>query len=650
MMPIITATTQTVTTTEIDNEGEGWLKLGYNQGTDYSFTVDSETVIVDEIETKNLNVGDQTGVYGDMICYADPQRTLFVSGDSWYLFTAGTTSSVHKFTDTASVSNASGILTINDGSTVIYSGASPTWAYVPDTDGDYGFFTNGGLNLEDGKPKVAVGDYAGIMIYNGNYVLPVGTTGLYVTMNGDYAEGNVTWTVTEPIESDESEPTIVTDSSSSSITPLFGFVDPDYGTRIGDLYYTFSGTNATVIGYSSSIDWGTFNTIPDTVVNGSNTYTVTSIRKETFENCTDLALTSLPSGLTSIGENTFRGCTNLALTSLPDGMTSLGRYSFYNCTSLALTSLPDGLTSIGDNAFRNCTNLALTSLPSGLTSLSPNTFNGCTNLALTSLPSGLTSIEQGVFSGCTNLALTSLPSGLTSIGSSTFYKCTSLALTSLPSGLTSLSPNTFSGCTNLALTSLPDGITSIGQSVFSGCTNLALTSLPDGITSIGQQSFEGCTNLALTSLPSGLTSIDSYAFHNCTNLALTSLPSGLTSIRQGAFEGCTNLNSMIILGSPTIGTNVFNNTGIKEVLNLGETVITPTSYGLRADSVRSDIPAIGYIAPVSIHETVIVKDTSLSATLLKLLPVFMVLAVVIFIGYAMFRPDSDFIRSLKSRF
>lgn len=93
---------------------------------------------------------------------------------------------------------------------------------------------------------------------------------------------------------------------------------------------------------------------------------------------------------------------------------------------------------------------------------------------------------------------------------------------------------------------------------------------------------------------------------------------------------------MIILGSPTIGTNAFYNTGIKEVLNLGETEITTTSYGLNADSVRSDVSALGYIAPVNIHETVIVKDDSATAKLLNFIPLLMVLCVIMFTAYALY--------------
>lgn len=475
MIPIITATTQTTTTTEIENEGEGWLKLGYNEGADYSFNVGYETITVDEVETEIFKVGEQTGEYENMICYADPQRTLFISGDSWYLLTAGETPTVHKFTDTASVSNASGTLTINDGSTAIYSGASPNWAYVPDENGVYGFFTEGGLNLEEGKPTVAVGSYAGVFAYNDTVVAPNDLGNLGLTMSGDYSEGNVTWIL---VSEDESNETFNLSLESVDIQSInlggdsnIGLMsaDPTTGVRIGDLYYrvyTASGRNlAVVTGYSSEIDWSTFSGIPETVVNNDVTYTVVEI-----------------------GSNALPG------------------------TQINVTSLPDTVKSIGSNAFNRC------------------------------------------------------------------------------------------------------------------------------------------TNLSLTHLPDSLNKIDSSGFSACTNLTISYLPASLTKIDTRAFSGCRGIENLIVLSSPEIASNSFENTNVKEILNLGTNEITTTSYGLNADSVQDHVSAIGYIAPVSIHETVIVEDTSLSATLLKLLPVFMVLAVVIFIGYAMYRPDSEFVRSLKRRY
>ena len=246
--------------------------------------------------------------------------------------------------------------------------------------------------------------------------------------------------------------------------------DPSTGTQIGDLYYTFSGTNATVVGYSSSINWTTFNTIPDTVTYNSTTYTVTNIGFQAFYQCTSLNLTSLPSGLTNVGTYAFTDCTSLDLTSLPSGLITIEGGAFSGCTNLALTSLPSGVTSIGNFAFSGCTNLALTSLPSGLMSIGSYAFSTCPNITLTSLPRGLTVIEERTFYSCTNLALTSLPSGLMSIGSYAFSYCTSLTgPLVIPEGVSTIGSATFSGCTGISnLIMIPSTMSSIGESAFSG--------------------------------------------------------------------------------------------------------------------------------------------------------------------------------------
>ena len=489
-VPVVQSSTTRTITTEIENEGAEWLKLGYNQGTDYSFTVgfDGED---------NFTVGTQTGEYKNLICYADNERTLFVSGDNWYLLTNGENPSVHKFTDTASVTNASGTLTITDGETTVYTGASPTWAYVPDANGVYGFFTDGGLELEEGKPTVAVGSYAGVFAYNETVVYSVDAD-LGLTMSGNYADGEVIWIVAPSeldtlsvLPTDTLEPAVV-DLDPISIQPIdlggsgsVGLMsaDPTNGTRVGDLYYTFSGTDATIVGYSSEIDWATFTDFPDTVTNDGNTYTITKI----------------------------------------------GLRAFQDCASLNVASLPEGLEEIGSYAFRNCTALALTSLPEGVTTIS----------------------GYNVFSGCTSLALTSLPEGVTTIGSG----------------------NCFSQCTALALTSLPEGMTAIPSSAFSN---------------------SGITNFYI--------------------------PEGVTTIGDTAFSNCSELEYLIVGGSPTIGNNCFSYSGIKEVLNLGQTEITTTSYGLNADSVQDHVTALGYIAPTSIHESEVVPIDSPVAGLMQLLP------------------------------
>lgn len=147
----------------------------------------------------------------------------------------------------------------------------------------------------------------------------------------------------------------------------------------------------------------------------------------------------------SIGGHAFQDCTNLALTSLPSGLTSIGSYAFKGCIALALTSLPSGITSIGSNAFQNSNTLALTSLPSGLTSIDSYAFNNCPALALTSLPSGLTSIASYCFAGCTNVTFTELPSSVTSIGTYAFQRCVRIITLRANGAITTIGSNAFTG-------------------------------------------------------------------------------------------------------------------------------------------------------------------------------------------------------------
>ena len=82
-----------------------------------------------------------------------------------------------------------------------------------------------------------------------------------------------------------------------------------------------------------------------------------AIRDFSFYGCTNLAFTTLPSGITNIGVGAFYRCPNLALTTLPSGITNIGDYAFTDCSNLALTTLPSGITNIGDYAFMNCSSL-----------------------------------------------------------------------------------------------------------------------------------------------------------------------------------------------------------------------------------------------------------------------------------------------------
>jgi hypothetical protein len=119
---------------------------------------------------------------------------------------------------------------------------------------------------------------------------------------------------------------------------------------------------------------------------------------EYFANTLEVA--NIPSA-TTLSARFFSNRPSLINVIMPNVIT-ISPYCFQNCTNLALTKLPSGITNIGSQAFQGCTNLALTELPGGITILETRVFQRC-KLTLTKLPSGITYI--GAFALADNPAI-----------------------------------------------------------------------------------------------------------------------------------------------------------------------------------------------------------------------------------------------------
>ena len=72
-------------------------------------------------------------------------------------------------------------------------------------------------------------------------------------------------------------------------------------------------------------------TIPSTVSNGTNEYTVTAIGSYGFSNCSQLTSIIIPENVTSIKTGAFLDCTNLTSINIPDGVTSIENNAFDGC-------------------------------------------------------------------------------------------------------------------------------------------------------------------------------------------------------------------------------------------------------------------------------------------------------------------------------
>ena len=242
-------------------------------------------------------------------------------------------------------------------------------------------------------------------------------------------------------------------------------------------------------------------TIPATVVNRGNTYSVTSIGAGAFYQCSGLTSINIPNSVTSIGAVAFLSCTGLTSINIPNGITKIEKGTFSGCEGLNSIDIPNGVTSIGDNdyynggAFEGCSGLTSITIPSSVISIGTNTFSGCKGLTSINIPNGVTEIKYGTFSGCEGLTSIDIPNGVTSIGARAFYGCRGLTSINIPNGVTEIEYDTFSGCKGLTSINIPNKVTSIGGEAFSSCSGLTSINIPNGVTSIEWYAFYNCTGL-----------------------------------------------------------------------------------------------------------------------------------------------------------
>ena len=110
-------------------------------------------------------------------------------------------------------------------------------------------------------------------------------------------------------------------------------------------------------------------TIPSKVTYSGTTYSVTSIGRYAFNNCTDLTYVIIPNSVTSIGMMAFSGCTGLTTITIPNSITSIDYAAFSSCTGLTSVTIPNSVTYIDSWAFSSCANLTSVIIPNSVTSI-----------------------------------------------------------------------------------------------------------------------------------------------------------------------------------------------------------------------------------------------------------------------------------------
>lgn len=180
---------------------------------------------------------------------------------------------------------------------------------------------------------------------------------------------------------------------------------------VGYLTYSFSGNNATIIGYDAgSIPEKLI--IPETVEYKGLTFNVTEISNNAFNECSKIKSLKINQRLSAVGSSAFYGCSNLE--TIDVNAYEIGKSAFKDCKSLKTVTIK----AMGINSYA---------------------FSGCASVESITLD-GVVDIYDDAFSNCSNLKRIDFGKTLRRIGSFAFGNCNSLTYLVFPSTLRLICP------------------------------------------------------------------------------------------------------------------------------------------------------------------------------------------------------------------
>lgn len=377
--------------------------------------------------------------------------------------------------------------------------------------------------------------------------------------------------------------------------------------------FTTSGSTACIFnGYTTAIS-GTIPadlTIPTTLYVGETPYTVTSIGKYAFQNCSNLTSVTIPSSMTLIVSDSFNGCSDLTSVTILSDVITIERGAFWGSTSLLSVHLasttpnvtadwemytnivpnlyvPDASVDAYKAAWPNYAyhvvpeskceyvyDITVTANESSSAVIEEIGEEDALNVVNLKVRGSFNSYDVMVFrnkmKNLRNLDLSDANVVASSYAYYANYKTKDNIVTSefvpvtiqslkLPKDITAIEGYAFSGCVVLNALQLPDGITSIPEYAFQHCEQLNSIIIPESVTGIGVGAFTYCMKLSSILLPINLKTIGREAFASCSFTEIH-LPPYLTSIGNDAFRNCSSLKTIYAYMPDiiSIGTNTFN--------------------------------------------------------------------------------------------
>ncbi len=320
-----------------------------------------------------------------------------------------------------------------------------------------------------------------------------------------------------------------------------------YDCKVDGIYYDLNNedktASVTYMGLYSSNNKDAYVgniIIPESTTYNGTTYSVTSIGKYAFQNCSGLTSVTIPNSVTSIGEYAFYNCSGLTSVTIPNSVTSIGYNAFADCSGLTSVTIPNSVTSIGSSAFSSCSKLTSVTIPNSVTSIGRFTFERCSGLTSVTIPNSVTSIGEFAFSHCSGLTSVTIPNSVTSIGKYAFHNCS--GLTSVVVDKNNSTYDSRNNCNAIIETST--------NNLIVGCKN---TIIPNSVTSIGDCAFYNCSGLTSVTIPNSVTFIGKYAFEDCSGLTkLVSLAVEPPTCDNGTFKEVDKTTCQLIVPQESI--------------------------------------------------------------------------------------------------
>ena len=232
----------------------------------------------------------------------------------------------------------------------------------------------------------------------------------------------------------------------------------------------------------------------------------TTIPREAFFRCSEIATVTIPKSVTTIGESVFENCEGLQSVSIGEGVQTIGDAAFSSCNKL--TSIVVDPNNVTYDSRNNCNAIMETATNTLIV--------GCNN---TIIPQDCQTIRNNAFYGCSGLTKLNIPNSVTSIGEHAFTLAGSGEGSELiwSENASVIKKSTFWSCL-FERVIIPEGVTVIEKSAFNSSYYLKEITVPNSVTFIGDGAFECCWSLEKITFGTGVQQFETGVFGDCEEL------------------------------------------------------------------------------------------------------------------------------------